>query len=84
MNHRTPDVLRHEPEALIYARRVTGMTQAELARKISVTRSLINELEAGTRSASVAVLNKLTEALGCPLVVLERKRVVVEPKRVVA
>jgi len=61
------------------------MTQAELARKIGVARSLINELESGKRSASVAVLNKLTKALGCPLVVLERKRVVVEPpKQVVA
>lgn len=68
----------------MYARRVTGMTQAELARKVGVTRSLINELEGGTRSATADMLDTLAEVLGCPLVVLERKRVVVETKRVVA
>lgn len=83
MRNRVPDVLRHEPEALVYARRVTGMTQAELARKVGVARSLINELEAGKRSATVRMLEKLAEVLGCPLVVLERKRVVVEPKRAI-
>lgn len=81
---RAPDVLKHEPEALTYARRVAGLTKAELARKVGTAPSLITELEGGTRSATPEMLERLAAALGCPVVVLERKRVVVEPKQAVA
>lgn len=76
-NTRRPDVLRHEPEALTYARRVACLSKAELARRVGAPRSLITELEGGTRSATTDMLEKLAEVLGCPVVVLERKRVVV-------
>ena len=39
-----------------------------------VTRSLITEIENGTRNATPAMILKLAKALNCPKVVLERKR----------
>lgn len=72
--NRAPENLNHEPEAVKYARRRAGLSQAALARKLGVARSLVNEIEGGTRNATPAMLIKLAEALGCPVVVLERKR----------
>lgn len=66
--------LDHEPEAVSYARGQAGLTQTELAERCGVTKSLINEIEKGTRNATPAMLNKLAAALNCPRVILERKR----------
>lgn len=66
--------LDHEPEAVVYARGQAGLTQTELAERCGVRKSLISEIEKGTRNATPAMLNKLAEALNCPRVVLERKR----------
>lgn len=66
--------LDHEPEAVKYARSQSGLTQQQLADACGVSKSLITEIENGTRNATSAMLNKLAEALNCPRVVLERKR----------
>jgi transcriptional regulator with XRE-family HTH domain len=39
-----------------------------------VSRTLITEIEGGTRNARPALIKKLAEALNCPRVILERKR----------
>lgn len=72
---RTPKRLDHEPEAVTYARRQAGLTVTELAKRCGVTKSLISEIEKGSRNATPDMLNKLAEALNCPRVVLESKRV---------
>lgn len=82
--NRAPDVLKHEPEALTWVRRVAGLTQVEVARQLGISPSHMSELEGGTRSATNDMLDNLAGILGCPRVVLERKRVVVEAKRAVA
>lgn len=72
---RTPKrPLDHQPEAVVYAREQAGLTQTQLAEMCDVAKSLICEIEAGTRNATPAMLNKLAAALNCPRVILERKR----------
>lgn len=71
---RPKDPLDHEPEAVEYARRQAGLTQQQLADMCGVGRSLITEIELGTRNATPAMLIKLARALNCPRVILERKR----------
>jgi transcriptional regulator with XRE-family HTH domain len=62
-----------EPLHLKWAREARGLSQAELARAIGKPRSLINEMEAGTRNATPAVMLALASALSCPLSLLERR-----------
>lgn len=72
---RTPkNPLDHEPKAVIYARDQAGLTQQQLADLCNVSRSLITEIELGTRNATPATIRKLAAALNCPRVILERKR----------
>jgi transcriptional regulator with XRE-family HTH domain len=71
---RPKDPLDHEPEAVVYARNQAGLTQQQLADRCGVTRSLITEIENGTRNATPPTIRKLAAALNCPRVVLERKR----------
>lgn len=73
--------LDHEPEALTYARQKAGLSQAELARRVGKAFSLVSEWERGTRNCTPADLIKVAEALNCPVVVLERKRVTGETVR---
>lgn len=68
------DPLDHEPEAVAYARSQSGLTQQQLADLCGVSRSLITEIELGTRNARPPMIRKLATALNCPRVVLERKR----------
>lgn len=68
------DPLDHEPAAVTYARVQAGLTKTKLAAACEVSLSLISEIESGTRNATPAMIIKLAEALGCPRVVLERKR----------
>lgn len=71
--------LDHEPEAVTYAREKSGLTKTALAETLGVSLSLISEIESGTRNATPQLLTQMAQALNCPLVVLERKRIVVEP-----
>lgn len=72
---RPKDPLDHEPEAVTYAREKAGLTRTQLAEMCGVSLSLISEIEKGTRNATPAMIRKLAEALNCPVVILERKRV---------
>lgn len=60
---------------MTYARRRAGYSKAALAREVGVSRSLICEIEKGTRNATPAVLVKLAAVLDYPRALLERKRV---------
>ena len=71
---RAKNPLDHEPEAVEYARHNAGLTQQQLADRCDVSKSLITEIENGTRNATPAMLIKLAKALNCPKVILERKR----------
>jgi transcriptional regulator with XRE-family HTH domain len=62
----------HNPEALAWAMRRAGWRQAELAREVGISRSLMSESLKGTRGLSPAVLNKIAEKLGCPITAIER------------
>lgn len=53
--------------SLAIIRERTGYSQAQLATKAGVDRTLIYRLEQGTRNASPTVIRKLADALGCPL-----------------
>lgn len=71
---RVPRRLNHEPESVQWARKRTGYTQAALAEAAGISRTLLVEIEAGTRNATPDNLNKLARALNCPVALLERKR----------
>lgn len=72
---RAPARLHHEPEAVRWAREKAGLTQTQLAERTGIARTLIVEIEAGTRNATPANLIKIAAALNCPVVFLERSRV---------
>lgn len=76
VNHhrRAPARLHHSPEAVRWAREMAGLTQTQLAERAGLARTLIVEIEGGTRSATPPNLCKIAEALNCPRVVLEAKR----------
>jgi DNA-binding XRE family transcriptional regulator len=65
----------HEPEAVRYARRRSGLTQTQLAKLVGCGQPLISDIEAGRRNATPEMLIKLAKAMNCPVVVLERKQV---------
>src|SRR5690606_36801853 len=71
---RAPARLHHTPEAVRWARERAGLTQTQLAERAGHARTLVVEIEGGTRNATPAYLLKLAEALNCPLLVTEAKR----------
>ena len=54
-------------EMIIEKRLKAGLTQAELAKKIGTKQSAISRLERGSYNPSLALLNKLSKALGAKL-----------------
>lgn len=62
---------RQRHGAITEARENAGLSKAELARRIGVGRSLMTEMEAGTRNATEQNLSKIARALGCPLADLQ-------------
>ena len=66
-------VLDHEPEAVTWARKTAGLTQADVARELGVALSLVNQIESGKRNATPETITRLAGLFGCPAVVLERK-----------
>lgn len=66
--------LDHEPEAVAYARRKSGLTLAQVSELTGKSVSLLSEIEKGTRNARPDLLLQLASVFNCPLVVLERKR----------
>jgi transcriptional regulator with XRE-family HTH domain len=61
-------------------RRASGISQAELARRAGMTRSVVNAYERGTRQPSVAALTRLAAAGGFELT-LARRQPPVDPSR---
>lgn len=53
--------------AILKARRVKGLTQKALARKIGTKQSVISRIESGRANPSVAFLKRLAEALNTRL-----------------
>jgi len=62
--------------AMIAARTHAGLTQAELAKKMGTTQSVIARLEAGKSKPSTSTLEKLAKATGT------RLRISFEPEKV--
>lgn len=65
--------LDHEPEALRYALKKSGMTQAAFAEALDISPGHLSEMLKGTRNAKPALLQQMAVILNCPVVVLERK-----------
>ncbi len=51
--------------AMVVRRAILKMTQAELARRIGVTRNYISMLETGERPMTEEMRQKISTALGC-------------------
>lgn len=66
--------LDHDPEALVWAFKKSGLTQREFAAKIGKSESLVSEMFKGIRNATPAVQREMARVLNCPVVVLEAKR----------
>ncbi len=49
---------------LAFWRKRAGMTQTALARKVGITQAFLAQIEAGSRDGTVAVLKRISEALG--------------------
>lgn len=56
--------------ALTEIRQRSGLSKPALAQLAGVDRTLIHRLENGERAATPAVMQKLADALQCPLVAL--------------
>lgn len=67
--------LNHDPEAVRYAVRKSGLTQLAIAEQLKVSASQVSEWLNGTRNITQPNLVRLAELLNCPVVVLEAKRV---------
>jgi len=74
MTSKAKHPLDHEPTAVAYARRQSGLSQTELAKRLGISLALLSMIETGTRNASHALMRRMATELDCPKVVLERKR----------
>jgi transcriptional regulator with XRE-family HTH domain len=68
---RTP--IRQDPEAVARLRTKRNLSQRALAARLDVHHSLLSRIEAGTRTASDALLAAMARVLGCPMTALRRK-----------
>lgn len=78
MNTRIPrghrmSPLNHEPEAVSWAIKRSGLTQQDVAEQAGISKSLLSEICKGTRNAKQDVLSRIAGVLNCPVVVLEAK-----------
>ena len=48
-------------------RKVAGLTQEELARRVACFRETISRIESGKQDPSMGLIRKLARALGCEL-----------------
>lgn len=55
------------PEMIVLARQSRGLSQKELARKLSITPALLSKMESGIRDTTVENLRKIAETLDYPL-----------------
>ena len=73
MGNAPKDPLDHEPEAVRGAREKAGLTKTDVARRLSVSLSLISMIESGDRNASPGMIARLAGVLGCSPDHLKRK-----------
>lgn len=64
MSQRSPQQLRHLPLKVAEARESVGLSQYRLAKDIGISRSLMSEIEAGTRNATEENLQKIADRCG--------------------
>lgn len=74
MTRKRPRTLKQEPSAVTWAREKCGLTKRALAEAVGISEQLMNEIESGWRNATPANLRRIADALNCPVVLLERKR----------
>ena len=74
MTRKRPRTLNQEPLAVTWAREKCGLTKRALAEAVGISEQLMNEIESGWRNATPANLRRIADALNCPVVLLERKR----------
>ena len=55
------------PEMIALARQSRGLSQRELAQKLSITPALLSKMESGIRTATIENLRKIVEILDYPL-----------------
>lgn len=67
IQRRTPSGVAMNSRALKLVRQYHRLTQAELAKKLNLSKSFISELEAGNRKPSIDVLEKYAENFKLPL-----------------
>lgn len=53
--------------SIIRARKAAGLTQAELSQKTGISQADISRLENGARNPSLALLNRIAEAMNSTL-----------------
>lgn len=58
--------------AIVDARNKSGLSQAELAKKLSTTQSVISRIENGNQNLSIKILAKIAQILKCDLTVILR------------
>lgn len=56
--------INHDPEAVRSAREARGWSQRRLAQELGKSRSLVCEIEAGTRNANPDLLRQIARLLG--------------------
>jgi Zn-dependent peptidase ImmA (M78 family)/DNA-binding XRE family transcriptional regulator len=55
------------PEMMVLARELAGLTQGELARRLKVSQGEISKVEGGVRPPSEALLEAMADVLKCPV-----------------
>lgn len=65
--------LNHEPEAVEYAIKRSGMTKRSIAEQVGISASLLTEICKGTRNIQQDHLASLASVLNIPVVMLESK-----------
>lgn len=73
LSHEPLRRINQEPLHITWAREARGLNKAQLAAAIGKGRSLVHEIENGTRNATPAVLAAIADALSCPISLLERR-----------
>ena len=73
MRNPPPKDLDHDPQAVTKARDAAGMSKYALAKHLGCSRSLITEIEGGTRNADEERIQQLAKVLRCPPAQLRRK-----------
>lgn len=70
MQSQQPNVLQILRQKLTHLRADLGLSQIELAQRAGVSRPIVSALEQGRGNPSLAVLERLAEALDCTLIEL--------------